>query len=556
MIAEAGNDAPRPSLVGPLPWPLGVSPPEAGTLPGLLDDAATTCGSRVAVTLDGDDTTYAQLARLSAAASGALRSLGIGPGAAVGLLAPNSVTWIASLVGAVRRGASVHAFSTWVKTAELDYLLRASGVTTLITVDRFGSGDVLRSLRELVPEAWAEKPGAWRSDRFPRLRSIAVIGDCGPAPGLIDWSARVDSAELGDEDLSRARHAPVVVYTSGSTQFPKAVPLTQRDMIENGFAIGERMHLTERDSVWLASPLFWSFGVANALMATMSHHARLVLDTRFEPLRAAETLRREGCTAAYLLPTMTEALRGEVSDQIRDITTLRTGLTIGRPDEVDRVIDELGIDGICNVYGSTEVFGNCCVTDRDDPVDLRRVSQGLPLPGVEVRIVSPEHRVLARGETGQIEVRGRVTPGYLPSADGTEVDSPFTDDGWYSTGDTGRLRSDGRLEFVGRHSDLIKTAGINVSPAEVEAHLRSHPAVLEAAVVGYPDDYRGEVPVAFVVVSGTLAEGELREHCRSALSGYKVPARFVEVDALPQTATGKLARKALRGLITDDGDRR
>jgi fatty-acyl-CoA synthase len=235
---------------------------------------------------------------------------------------------------------------------------------------------------------------------------------------------------------------------------------------------------------------------------------------------------------------------------VRSLRGLRTGLTIGRPDEVVRVVDELGIDGICNIYGLTEVFGNCCVTDADDDVSVRVASQGLPLPGVELRIVGEAGTVLPCGEAGQIEVRGRVMPGYLAAANGGEpASSPFTADGWFMTGDTGRLRTDGRLEFVGRHSEMIKTSGINVSPAEIEAHLRTHPLIDEAAVVGVNDPVKGEVPVAFVVCAEPVSEAACIAFCRSALSAYKIPARVIAVAALPQTPTGKLARKTLLTMV-------
>jgi fatty-acyl-CoA synthase len=533
------------SKVGPLPWPEGVTPPDAGTLPGLVDLQAAAEPDRVAISSDGDVTTYAELSARSLSAAGALRARGVGPGSSVALLAPNSAEWLAIALGVIRLGATLHAFNTWVRPAELDYLLRASGAEVLVVVDSFAGTVFTDTVAGLVPEVLTGSRGAVSSSRFPRLHEVLVIGDQAPSSWVRRWEDATRAAKPPtDTDVSDPGAAPVVIYTSGSTRAPKAVPLAQRAMIENGFSIGERMGLTAEDRVWLASPLFWSYGIANASMATFSHGACLVLEDRFEPRRAVRTMAAERCTAAYLLPTMADALCQECPEEMRSLDHLRTGLTIGRPDEIARIVTELGVDGICNIYGSTEVYGNCCVTSCDEPLEVRLQSQGLPLVGVELRIVDESGETVERGTPGQIEVRGRVMPGYLPGPDEV-IESPMTPDGWFRTGDTGLLRDDDHLQFVGRYSEMIKTAGINVSPAEIEERLRSCPGVIEAAVVGVPDAARGEVPVAYVVSDAELDEVAVIAFCREELSSYKVPKRVVRIDALPQTATGKLSRKAL-----------
>ncbi len=545
------NQDRRPSRVGPLPWSPDAGPPQPGTLPALVDALASTSADQLAVVSGDERVTYAQLASRSRRAAAALAGLGVGPGDSVGLLAPNGVDWLVVALAAIRRGATLHAFNTWVRAAELDYLLRASGAGVLVVVDEFATTDFVATMVGLVPALGSSRETELDAERYPDLRAVVALGDRRTAAGIPTWADVLSQAGPGDEaDLSDPGAAPVVVYTSGSTRAPKAVPLVQRHMIDNGFAIGERMRLTRSDRVWLASPLFWSYGVANAAMATFTHGATLVLQERFEPADAVRTLDREQCTAAYLLPTMVEALCQDVAADVRALDSLRTGLTIGRSDEVERVVRDLGVEGICNIYGLTEVYGNCCVTDTDDPLEVRMSSQGHPLPGVELRIVDDGGRLLPRGEQGQVEVRGRVMPGYLPALE-DEIPSPFTEDGWFRTGDTGLLREDGRLRFVGRHSELIKTAGINVSPAEIEAILLTFPGVLEAAVVGVPDPSRGEVPVAFLVASHAVDEDAVRRHCREVLSSYKVPQRVVQIDALPQTATGKLTRRALLDMVPD-----
>jgi fatty-acyl-CoA synthase len=230
------------------------------------------------------------------------------------------------------------------------------------------------------------------------------------------------------------------------------------------------------------------------------------------------------------------------------VAGLRTGLMIGSPEEVRIAAEELGAAQICNIYGSTETYGNCCVTPCDWPLERRMHSQGPPLPGMVLRIVDPgSGRRLGPNETGGVEVGGHITPGYS-GASAEHNPSVFTADGYFRTGDLGFLDRDGAFHFVGRDTDMIKRAGINVSPAEVESLLLQHPAVAQAAVVGAAAGERGEAIVAFVVLAGgaVVNPEALRAHCRALASSYKVPDRIEVCTELPATETGKLLRRALK----------
>ncbi len=220
---------------------------------------------------------------------------------------------------------------------------------------------------------------------------------------------------------------------------------------------------------------------------------------------------------------------------------------IGSPEEVRIAAEELGAAQICNIYGATEIYGNSCVTPCEWPIERRMTGQGPPLPGVSLRIVDPETGDAAlAGETGALEVAGYVTPGYS-GASAEHNATAFTADGCFRTGDLGFLDEAGGFHFVARDSDIIKRAGINISPAEIEGLLLAHPAVAEAAVVGAACGEQGEAIVAFVVpnpASQITAEA-LRAHCRALASSYKVPDHIEIRAALPVTETGKLFRRAL-----------
>lgn len=534
-----------------------ATPPPARTLPELLARCAAEVPHREALVAGTQRFSYADLARETAASAVAIGGLGIGDGDRVALLAPNIAGWIPIAIAAQALGARVDAFNTWVKAYDLAHLLTESQAGLLVMADGVRGSDLLGEAAALLPELTTAASPGWRSARFPSIRSVAVLGDRVP-PGAYSWNRTVGAARGQAHDLrslsvdpaNREEDTAFVVYTSGSTKQPKAVPLAHRNLIVNGFHIGERLRLGGEDRVWFASPLFWSFGCANALMATMTHQACFVLQERFEAREAAELMRREHVTAAYLLPTMSEALEAAVPDELRALECLQTGVTIGRPDEVERAAVTLGISGICNVYGATETYGNCCVTDRQQPLDERLHTQGQPLPGVELRIVEPETGDrLDIGAVGELHVRGRITPGYLNDDEANAA--AFSPDGWYRTGDRMTINSDGSVTYLGRLSDMIKTSGINVSPAEVETFLSTHPDIAQAVVLGAPHPTRDEVVVAFVVPRDDALTAEtVIQYCRDNIASYKVPWVVSLVPSLPQTGTGKVSRRDMLDAAT------
>jgi fatty-acyl-CoA synthase len=244
---------------------------------------------------------------------------------------------------------------------------------------------------------------------------------------------------------------------------------------------------------------------------------------------------------------MAQALFDHPDRHNYDLTCLRSGGTIGSPEQIMRVV-ELGAREICNIYGLTETYGNCCVTDAAEPLAIRCNSVGRPLPGVDIRIVDGDTgKCLPHGEVGEIRVKGYVTIGYFKDEVKTREASDA--DGFFMTGDLGYLDADGRLHFRGRTKEMIKTGGINVAPIEIEEILMTHPAVKLAYVVGVPDPQRDEVIAAVIVrrQDETVEESDLLAHCRRALAAYKIPRlmKFVNETDLPLTVTGKLQKNRL-----------
>jgi len=512
--------------------------PFSRTLFDLLDEQASRYPGRGAVICGDQALTYGDLAARARRAASILRDARVGRGDRVGLLINNRTEWLELAFGAWLLGAVVTPFSTWSTRQELEFLLADSGVCILVSLPGFAREDYAAILRDLVGSGAA-----------PALRTVMMLDG---AAGFPDYATARDAAaplaDLAPGDGASASDDAIILYTSGSTSRPKAIALAHYLVIENGFNIGERQGLNPDDKVLLSPPLFWTYGGVNALPATFTHGATLVLQGRFDAGEALELIERHGCTSIYTLPGMTAAMIGHPDFRKERKRTLGKGMTIGSPQDVISAAEALGAAGMCNIYGSSETGGNCCVTHHDWPLDRRANCQGFPLPGVELRIVD-EHTGAVHGpnEPGLVEVRGPyVMRGYTASSTVHNA-AVFNTDGWFSSGDIGQLTEAGEFVFLGCSTEMIKRSGINVSPAEVEDVLLQCKDVAQAGVVGVASG-KGEDIVAFVVPHHGAAPtpADLAAHCHKVASSYKVPDRFEIVEALPTTVTGKLMRKELK----------
>jgi fatty-acyl-CoA synthase len=521
--------------------------PRSRTLPDLLDEMASRYPEREAVVAGNDRLTYRALRTEARRVAKGLHRLGVRRGDRVALLAGNRVEWLLTDFAVATLGATLVPISTWSRTRELEYVLRHSDATALVTVDRFLGQDYLAMLGEIGPG----------SPRAPELRHVVGLGT-ERSRGVTPFGELSEiGAAIGDDELDacqrdvRPADVAYILYTSGTTSTPKGVTLQHVGLIENMFAIGERQHLTPEDRLWLGISLFWGFGCENALLAVMTHGGSVVLQEHFEPGEALALIERERCSVYYGTPNIALALWEHPDRPRRNLTSLRTGAAIGPPQAMQMVMD-LGAREICNVYGLTECYGNCTVTDAHDPVEVRLHTVGRPLPGMEIRIVDPgTRRALPPGEAGEITIRGYMTPGYHKDADKNAA--AFDAGGWFLTGDLGVIDPDGRLRFRGRIKEMVKTGGINVAPLEVEEILLGHPDVEQAYVVGVPDRRKEEAVAAVVVLKEgrQVSADDLRAFCRRSLAAFKVPevVSFVAREALPLTASGKVQKHRLRDAL-------
>ena len=529
--------------------------PLSRTLGALIDELAAARPDAEALVFRGERLSFAALRDRADALARAFLALGVRKGDGVAILLPNRPEWLIASVAAAKVGAATVAISTFSTPREIAWTLQHARPSIVVTMEAFRGRAYLAAIHEVVPELARAEPGALRSERLPELRAVVSI-DERRHDGVYAWADLLRRAGEVRERVLTAAQAAVsasdlcyVLYTSGSTATPKGVMLAHGGVIANGFDIGERQRLTGADRVWLAVPLFWSFGSANALPAILTHGGALVLQESFEPGEALALLDGERCSVYYGMANMARAILEHPDRPRRALAGMRTGLTIGLPEDIQMTMEAVNARELCNVYGATETYGNCSVTDAHDPLERRLATQGLPLPGMEIRVVEPGNgRPLPADEVGELRVRGCVTPGYYRDPEQTRA--AFDAEGFFITGDLGTVGEDGRIRFRGRLKEMIKTGGINVAPLEVESVLLAHPAVKQAYVVGLSDRSKGEVAAAAIELhEGATATAEaLTAFCRERLAGYKVPARIVfkKRDEFPLTATGKVQKPRLR----------
>lgn len=521
--------------------------PAARTAPALLAEIAARDPSHLFLVGGDRRLSYAGFAAAVEEAARALHAAGVRAGDRVGILMGNRPEWLVIDFATMSLGAIAVGLNTWATPHELAYQLGHAGVKLLAVEPAFRNTDCLALVAE------ARRIG----DGLPALQSV-VCCDRANGDGLTGYDALIArAAEVPAEVVRDAaarvgeRDVACLLYTSGSTALPKGVPLLHGGLIDNMWEIGERQHLGPDDRLWLAVSLFWSLACVNALFAHLTHGASFVLQPQFDAAEALELIARERCTVFYGTPNMALALWEHPARTQHDLSSLRTGVTIGTPAQVERVA-ALGVTKICNVYGLTEAYGNSAVTDADLPLEVRVQTVGRALGGVEIRILDgATGEPLAAGQVGEIALRGNVTPGYWNDPERTaEV---MTADGFFRTGDLGLLDADGFLYYRGRLKEMVKTGGINVAPAEVEEKLSAHPAVELAFVTGIPDERFDEALAAVIVTrrGQTVTAEELVQHCRATMAAYKTPRhwRFVEATTLPLTTTGKLQRNRLPGLF-------
>lgn len=498
---------------------------EATTLPELLASSIARFGEREALISARGRWTYAALGSRSEAVATGLTARGVRPGTHVGLLAPNWPEWLVIAFAVWRCGAVLVPISTLHRPRELDHALGHADVEVLVAVRAFLKHDYAALLNEAGP--------------LPALRETIWL----------DAPARGEAVDLGcivgplrAPSRARADHDASIVFTSGSTAEPKGAVHTQRALTLAAYDNAATLGIGADDRTWGYLPLFFAGGLVAVALGTLAAGGGVVLQEVFDPAETLELLERERVSVFFAWPHQAEAL---IAHPRFATTRLALRKGVGANTKWAAAIYPRDHEATSS-FGMTETPPLCTAWAWDAPQSLRTSSHGPAVGNRELRICDPASGdVLAVGEEGEICVRGpTLMRGYWKH----DAADTFDADGFFHTGDLGRLDASGALHFVGRAKDVIKAGGANVAAAEIEAVCASHPAVAAAYAVGIADAARGESVAVFIVPSAPVEADAIVAWCRDRLASYKVP-RLVWLrheDELPQKASGKADKAALR----------
>ena len=497
--------------------------------------------------LDGARTdrrlTYARFDQEVDELARALLARGIQAGDRVGIWAPNCLPWMLVQYATARIGAVLVNINPAYRSHELSYVLRQSGIRTLVSAGAFKTSDY----RAMVEEV--------RGD-CPALADVVYLED--PTwTALLAEASSVTGEQLAEREATLRFDDPInIQYTSGTTGFPKGATLSHHNILNNGYFVGEVCGYEATDRICVPVPFYHCFGMVMGNLAAVTHGACIVIPAPgFDPTATLQAVVEEACTSLYGVPTMFIAELALSDFPQYDLSSLRTGIMAGSPCPVEvmkRVITEMHMDGVTICYGMTETSPVSLQTRADDSLAQRTETVGRVHPHLEVMIVDPATDLpVPLGVTGELCTRGySVMSGYWEEPDKS---AEVLRDGWMHTGDLATMNDEGYVSIVGRSKDMVIRGGENVYPREVEEFLYQHPDIVDVQVVGVPDERYGEQLLAAVRVRPgvTLSAEQVREYCRGRLAHYKVPAYVQVVDEYPMTVTGKVQKFKIREAALD-----
>jgi len=486
-------------------------------LANILTESARRHHDRPAIRLDDIVVTYAELDELTARAAGWLRARGIGPGDRVAIALPNVVQFPVLYYGALRAGATVVPMNPLLKAREIEHHIGDSGAKLALV--------------------WSSVAAEAKSAAKATGTDIVVIDDDTMAAAAA-WPFSPAVAARDDSDTA------VILYTSGTTGAPKGAQLTHANLYRNALTFAAMFVLCENDVVLGCLPLFHAFGQSNGLNASLAVGACVSLVPRFDPAAVLHLIERHRETLCEGVPTMYVTLLHADADGV-DVSSLRMCVSGGAalPVEVLKGFQNTFGAPILEGYGLSETSPTATF---NRPGRTKAGSIGLPLDGVDLRLVNPDGTETPPGEAGEIAIRGHnVMKGCWKRPDATEA---AIVDGWFHTGDMAIRDDDGFYFIVDRKKDIIIRGGYNVYPREIEEVLYEHPALLEAAVIGVPHATHGEeVAAAVVLRSGASATAaELRDFVKTRVAAYKYPRLVWLADPLPKGPTGKILKREIQ----------
>jgi fatty-acyl-CoA synthase len=510
------------------------------TIPDNLDATVARFADREALVdvQQGIRWTYAEFAEQVGRLARAFAAAGMVKGERVGIWAPNCAQWTLTQYATARLGAILVNINPSYRTHELEYVLKQSGISTLVSAKEFKTSDYASMIEEVRGSC-------------PDLRDVYLIGTA-------SWDALLARADEVPEDDVAAIQAGLdrgdainIQYTSGTTGFPKGATLSHRNILNNGYFVGEMCRYTEADRVCIPVPFYHCFGMVMGNLACTSHGACMVIPAPgFDPAATLKAVQDEKCTSVYGVPTMFIAEWSLPDLGSYDLSSVRTGIMAGSPcpaTMMQKLIDA-GIEEITIAYGMTETSPVSTQTRTDDSFEHKVGTVGQVMPHLEIKVVDPvSGETVPRGEPGEFCTKGySVMLGYWNQQDKTDE---VLQDGWMHTGDIAVMDDDGFVQITGRIKDMVIRGGENIYPREIEEFLYTHPDVVDAQVIGVPDSRYGEELCAWIRMKDgaePLDADAVREFATGKLAHYKIPRDVMVVDEFPMTVTGKVRKVEMR----------
>ena len=468
----------------------------------------------------------------------ALLAAGVDKGDRVGIWSPNTAEWVFVQFATAKVGAVLVNINPAYRTHELTYVLNQAGIRVLVTAESFKTSDYVA----MVEASRGECPG---------LEQVYVVG----RDSWTDLLARAE--EVSPERLTLAQrdldpHEPInIQYTSGTTGFPKGATLSHHNILNNGYLVGELCRYTEADRICIPVPFYHCFGMVMGNLAAVTHGSCMVIPAPgFDPAATLAAVSEERCTSLYGVPTMFIAEWSLPDLDGYDLSSVRTGIMAGSPCPASMMtkLIEAGIDEMTICYGMTETSPVSTQNRVDDTFEQKVNTVGSVHPHLEIKVVDPvTGETVPRGTPGEFCTKGySVMLGYWEDPERT---AEVLVDGWMHTGDIAVMDEEGFVQITGRIKDMVIRGGENIYPREIEEFLHTHPDVLDAQVVGVPDEKYGEELCAWVRMregAEPLTAETLREFAAGRLAHYKIPRYVKVVDDFPMTVTGKVRKVEMR----------
>jgi long-chain acyl-CoA synthetase len=548
----------RPSLASSYPqgvdWGMTLEPRLLGSL---LDEAVAAYGPRPCTYFMGQRLTYAEIGKLSDRAAKGLQAMGAREGVKVGLLLPNSPTFVIYYFAILKAGGTVVNFNPLYSLEELEFQIRDSGTKIMVTLDLAGPFEKVEML--LANGVLEKAVVAGFASLLPALKSVALKFMRGPRLAQVSASPMrskiVRNADLiaNDGQYARPQLTPdavaVLQYTGGTTGTPKGAMLTHANLSINVRQVAAwRPRMARDDRVLGILPLFHVFAMTTVMNLGVSQGMEMILVPKFELIDTLKLIDKLRPTMMPGVPTIFNAIMRHPHIKNFNLTSLEFCISGGAalPIEVKRGFESLCSCHLVEGYGLSETspVATCNPLDREP----KEGSIGLPLPGTElsIRALQDSRAELPGGEVGELCIAGpQVMLGYWNKPE--ETDACFVGR-FFRTGDVGYMDKQGFVFIVDRIKDMINASGFKVYPRRIEDALYDHAAIAEVTVVGIPDAYRGEAPKAFVKLKEgeQVTAAELHDFLATKLSKIELPAEIEFRDTLPKTMVGKLSKKELR----------